>query len=380
MDWLSLLGFKTSDELVTDVAAKLQELGSKLTNWNKLSRLRTFTESVLQPTAELYGLLLKVLPQGFLRYATGEWVDLHAKDMDDERKPAVAAQWTVRFVRQDGGSGNVVIAAKTRIATLPMSNGITIECATLEAAVLPDNDDTVECLAECIVEGVAGNVGAGTMTVLVNPIAGIASASNISLEIAGEDEESDDAVIDRLVQKWDALGYGSNAAAYESWAAKVAGVRDVWVDGQHPRGQGTVDVYITGPAGLPTESLLLAVHEAVQQKRALCANVLIKSPVAVEVEIEATLYLPPTGGIEATVETEALSKIRAFFGLVAVDGVAPIAIAEDYRPARLAHVLMAIGFVEDVAIGSNANVVVGRGEIAVLDGEPQITVVRLEAK
>lgn len=379
IDWTQILEWKSADQLVALAAQKLQESNSKLTNWNKLSRLRTLVECLVQPTAELFVLLLKIAPQVFARYATGVWLELHAQDQDDERLAAQAAQWLVRFTRADGGTGNITIEEGTRIGTLPDANGMRVEFVTTTAAVLTDGDTAVDVEATAAEAGSSGNVGPNTAVVMINPIGGVAGVTNVELMLPGTDQESDEALRDRLVKKWDALGYGSNRSAYETWALSVVGVRSAWVDDDHPRGQGTVDVYVVAETGVPTENLLSAVDSVIQTRRTVCANVQVKAPAVAPITITGTIYIGPSGRAESTIEAEATSVANAYFYEGAWPNVVPIGIAEDWRPARMVHLLMhSIADVVDVALTSNANVAVGDGELAVLAVEPSFSVVRLE--
>ena len=60
-------------------------------------------------------------------------------------------------------------------------------------------------------------------------------------------------------------------------------------DCQHPRGQGTVDVIVTGTAGEATEGLLDAVRKAVGQIAGPYDDILVKSSVTVGQDIAVTV-------------------------------------------------------------------------------------------
>ena len=69
----------------------------------------------------------------------------------------------------------------------------------------------------------------------------------------------------------------------------MAGVLFAQADCQHPRGQGTVDVIVTGTAGEATEGLLDAVREAVDKIAGPYDNILVKSSVVVPQDIEVAV-------------------------------------------------------------------------------------------
>lgn len=69
----------------------------------------------------------------------------------------------------------------------------------------------------------------------------------------------------------------------------MAGVLFAQADCQHPRGQGTVDVIVTGTAGEATEGLLDAVREAVDKIAGPYDNILVRSSITVSQNIEVTV-------------------------------------------------------------------------------------------
>ena len=77
-------------------------------------------------------------------------------------------------------------------------------------------------------------------------------------------------------------------------------------DCQHPRGQGTVDVIVTGTAGTATEGLLTAVREAVAAITGPYDNVLVKSSVTVDQDVTLTITVG-----DATAEEEIRSRAAA---------------------------------------------------------------------
>lgn len=391
IDWAALIGFKDRDQLLADVAAKMRDAGSRITNWSKLGRLRTIVESALQPVAELYVLALKVVPQGFLHYSTGQWLAAHGEAMSDAPKPATHTEGRVRLLRAAGGSGNVSVPASVRVGTRVGSDGARIVFAATGPVVLVDGAQSVELPVRAELAGSSSLVGPETIVELLTSIPGIAGVTNDSdwVDVEGADAESDDAFRARLELKWTALGFGSNRDAYESWALSVDGVTDVRVDDQHPRGQGSVDVYVSSAAGTPSAALLQAVDAVVQEKRTLTANVLILAPEAVEVPVHLRLWMHPTLGSDEDAQAEAETLVAALFTTNTLlnaqrltQGKTPInrlRIAEDVRPLRMQVLAAEIPYVVDVdAIEPAAPVTIGPGQIAELAGPVVIEVQRLE--
>lgn len=77
--------------------------------------------------------------------------------------------------------------------------------------------------------------------------------------------------------------------AFVNAAESVTGVLFAHADCDHPRGQGTVDIIVTGTAGEATEGLLKSVQEAVDKIAGPYDNILVKSSVTVDQDIELTI-------------------------------------------------------------------------------------------
>ena len=80
-----------------------------------------------------------------------------------------------------------------------------------------------------------------------------------------------------------------NCGDYINTAEGVSGVLFAQADCDHPRGQGTVDVIVTGTAGEATEGLLKLVREAVDNIAGPYDNILVKSSITVAQDISVTV-------------------------------------------------------------------------------------------
>jgi uncharacterized phage protein gp47/JayE len=379
-NWTAMLPFRSPDELVSQVATHLQSAGSRITNWNRGGVARRLTEALVQPIADLYVAMLKVLPHGWPQHATGSWLDAHAVAMGTERRRAQAARGHVVFARADGVSGNVAIPAHARVATAVGADGRRVVFRPLADSVLPSGAPSVSLECACELPGSAGNVGAGTLIELLTPIAGVGSVSNAADWITqeGADEESDPQLQGRLAELWTALGFGSNRAAHAAWALAVPGVASVWVDDDHPRGQGTVDIYITGPSGSPSPALLAAVNAAVQAKRNVTSDVAVLGPVAVPVAVSVRVVLAPGKGVLEEAQAAARRRIEAYFRVgEPIEGLVPIEIAEDVHPGRLVFVAQVPDAYRVEVLAPATPVVVSHGQVAQL-GSLAVEAVRVE--
>ncbi len=82
----------------------------------------------------------------------------------------------------------------------------------------------------------------------------------------------------------------------------LPGVLDARIDAQHPRGQGTVDVIVTGAAGEASPELIRKVGEAIEPLKGNYEDYLVKSSEVVRQDFELVIYLAEdaaTDGVDA---------------------------------------------------------------------------------
>lgn len=103
------------------------------------------------------------------------------------------------------------------------------------------------------------------------------------------DTEDDESARARTLRSWSELAQRATEDTFIDAAESVPGVLFAQADCNHPRGQGTVDVIVTGTAGEATEGLLAAVREAVDKIAGPYDNILVKSSVTVSQNISVTV-------------------------------------------------------------------------------------------
>lgn len=379
MDWKALIRFKTFETLVADALNALRARGSRVTDVNKGGVFRTLVELSAQGVSDLYSLLLSVAPQGFVMHASGRWLDLHCAGMGLTRFPARRARGLVIFGRNTPG-GNVVIRAGAVVKTGIGSSGRELRYMVEEETILPEGALEVAVPVRAEFEGAAYNVGAGYINRLVTHIAGIDYVYNPEgwLVEEGVDEEDDESLRQRYLARWDELATGATRAGYMAWARSVPGVMDVSVDDRFPRGPGTVDVIITGPAGLPSQELIEAVQAYLETRKPITDNVLVRAPEPVTIDFDVTLYLPRYEGDAATAEAQARRVIQAMFLRDDELRIDVLRIGESLYRARLTGLLMQhVERLQNVVITSPAaDVMLTPGQLAAL-GTVRVSVERV---
>ena len=381
IDWASEIGAHADEAaLEAELAASLDAEGSALTNRNAFSSFWGVVKRVvLAPILALEGLMIAVVPQGFLRYSTGAWLDEKLKEFGKTRKAAVKAQGNVTFSRT-GSSGNVNIPAGTIISSLTLADGTVKRVVSLSDTVLPDGATTVDVLCQAEQEGAAYNLAAGAYTELAAPVAGIEAVTNGAswLVTAGVDAEIDDAARQRVFDDQAAGGEGwiGGGATYLSIANNFSGVVDAVVDGAQPRGQGSVDVIIIGGAGQPTQQLIDDLTaEYATQGQPPTDNLLVRGPtdITVNVDVDAVVLNSDTR-IDAAIQTAVEALLDSLFTYGT--GSNYLNVGQDYvlgAVAKLAIEQESLKTLRFTAPG--ADVAIATGELAVA-GTRSVTVVR----
>lgn len=379
MNFQDLINYKNFDTLRTEAFTELKALQSKITNLNVGGVFRTLLELALQPVGDFYDLLLGIIPRGYVQYADASWLALKAGEMGLTRHAASKTQGQVIFSREET-SGNVVIPAGTIVATATDQSGEVLQYLVTQEVILQDGETEVTALVEAEDTGSRYNIGAGYVVNLITPISGIDEVTNDEnwITTAGMDEETDEALRTRALSRWHALARGATAEAYRQWALEVPGVIHVSVDDQFPRGQGTLDVIITGSAGDPGEELITAVQALLEDRKPICSDVLVKGPVEVPVNIDLTIYKHPLYGVADEIEEEAELILNALFVLNAETTVTPLGIGDNLYLARLIKEIMKIENVlnvtitspeTDINIDNDQVITLGELNISIVDGQ-----------
>ena len=197
------------------------------------------------------------------------------------RKPGTAAAGGASA----GGAEGVTFPAGTRYRD---SRGLLYR-VTEDAAV---ENGTAALVLEAEEDGESGNLEAGAELQLVSPIAG-ANMSAVSLGLSGgADEESDESVRSRLLEKIRNPPHGGNANDYIQWALEVPGVTRAWC---FPLWLGLGSVGVTfmcddaEDGSIPSDEMVARVQAYLDERRPVTAALAVFAPEALPVDIEARI-------------------------------------------------------------------------------------------
>lgn len=305
--------------------------------------------------AQVYGLYEEAAwtrRQCFPQTATGEELEKHAWLRGLARSPAQKAAGTLRFSIPQAAETDLAIP----LGTVCMTAGL-VRFETTEEASLPAGSLFVEVPAQAAEAGSGGNTAAGTIrTMAVAPV-GVAACTNPSAFSGGRGEETDEALRARVLDSYQHLPNGTNAAYYVREAQAVEGVTAAAVLPKS-RGLGTVDVYIAGADGLPTEALLAAVEARLSGRKEIAVDLKVLAPTAVTVNV--LLSVRAAAGYDSqTVLNQVKTAVQTWF-----DGTL---LGKSVLLAQLNQLIYQVPGVENYRIDAPANdIAVTQAQLPVL--------------
>lgn len=198
--------------------------------------------------------------------ALGEYLNRAAEAYNVSRKPATNA------VRKMTTSGSVEIGTRWGINNL--------------VYIVKEEESETEYQVECETPGVIGNQYSGAMQPISN-ITGI-TAELGDIITPGADEETDEALRERLYTKIRLPATSGNVYHYQQWALEVSGTGAAKVF-PLADGPGTVTVLVVDSDKKISSSLPKTVAEYIETMRPIGATVTVKSPDSVTINIKASV-------------------------------------------------------------------------------------------
>nr|DAG46125.1 MAG TPA: Baseplate J like protein [Caudoviricetes sp.] len=221
-----------------------------------------------------------IVEAAFAQTSWGEYLTMRAAEFGIDRKLAVNAVGTVTVT----GSGSVPL--NSLFAT---QDGI--QFMTTKAVAINGSGDIP---VEAVVAGSQGNVAAGMIVKIPISIAGITAVTNSNAMTEGYDEETDDALKERLLFHVRNPITSGNVNHYQEWAESVEGVGvakviPLW------NGNGTVKVLIINDEkDRASDALIKKTADYIETVRPIGATVTVATPDYAKIDISARVS-PATG-------------------------------------------------------------------------------------
>lgn len=270
------VGIPTTDEAFR---AEWQQLADEsnvpIANPSKYSAFWVFvTLAVTNPVRWLLAFMIRhVMPNMYVKTASGTYLDLLGWAYDVERKPAVKARGNITF-RRENDAQQLLIPAGARVRTVPIRGNI-YRMITLEDALMDNGVQELEVPCEAENPGGNYNLGAGYYGIMDSDVPGITGVTNKAdyLGVPGADTESDAQFRLRIRYQFAASGDWHTDAKYRSLIALNTGFRPDRIyflryDGpSYPcRGPGSADAFVLFDAGTVPDETLLEVNRYIRDQ------------------------------------------------------------------------------------------------------------------
>lgn len=270
----------------------------------------SFVWDALSPAAlelaQVYIQMDLMLQYGFAQTTYGQYLDYRAGEHGLTRKVATKASGQVTIT----GSNGTVIAVGSLFAT-----GAGVQFETL-AEVTIGEAGSIAADIRAVEAGARGNVPAGAITEIPVSIAGVTAVTTANPTTGGTDQETDAALLERLLEKVRTPATSGNVAHYLQWAKSVSGVGDakvfpIW------DGNGTVKVVIIDGNKQPTgPEMVTNVAAYIEEVRPIGATVTVESATALNIDVVATLTLT-AGAVLVDVKAAFETALTAYLQQIA---------------------------------------------------------------
>lgn len=328
------------------VGRKLQPAQPERLLLNTLAYRESLLRSAIQDAAV----------QNLVEFSTAPVLDFLADIVGVSRLAPAAATVDMEFTKVEG-SGGVTVPAGTRVR----SNDGEVVFATLEALDIDAGELTGTVIAEATTSGQVGNgYIAGEIENILDPESFISEATNTSESVGGSDQETDEALRERIKASPDSFSVAGPRGAYE-FLAKSASASIVDVSVVTPGG-GIIQIYPLVAGGIETpQAVLDAVDEiaSADDARPLSDVVEVLSPDMIEYTLAVGLTLETDAdedAVQAEVESILGDLVESKYQQLGLD----LTTSEVIQQARIDGVYSVSveitgpsGVVENLAIGEN---------------------------
>lgn len=230
--------------------------------------------------------------QNLVAFATEDRLDALAANLGVTRLVNQYATTTIRFTLATVLGTDTTIPAATRVQS---TNGAVIFTPN-EDGTIPAGQSFADLPCTCTVAGEVGNdYTSAQVSVLLDAIAGVSTASNTTTTSGGVDTETDDALRERVRLAPYAFGTAGSSGAYKFHALSY--------------GPEIVDAYVTSPAGGEVQVAILTINGAptvgqIAGVQALLSDETVR-PLTDTVTVVSATALPYTIEAELTVYASA---------------------------------------------------------------------------
>ena len=318
---LSLLSFTTA---LQNMAAAAQNAATVVLDFTVGSPYRALLEAQASVVMWLQWLVLQVLSLTRAATSNGSDLDSWMADFSFARLPGVPASGTATFSRFSALNA-AQLAPGVQVKTADGTQSFIVGTDTTNALwnaglgvyLIPAGTASITVPVVNSVAGTAGNIQAGTLTLIASALPGIDTVTNAAAFVNGIAAESDTAYRARFVLYIASLREAIPAAIASAIAGVQQGIISAIVPNYNYAGQwqpGYFTVYIDDGTGSPSAGLLANVTAAVNAVRGATIQFGVFGPTVLSANVAMTIttaagYTHAT--VAAAVATAITSAINA---------------------------------------------------------------------
>ena len=292
------------DEEMEKVQGELEDEGFPITNFKKGGIFYHLCRMLVTIYIELKELARVIVNSCFIKHAEGDWLKIKAADYSKQQKEAKAAKGYVTIYRNEYNNALQVTKGHC-FKTEPDAGGKELKFYCCENTVIDAGEPVGRVLVEAEAPGTYYNIAPGRITISMIHLDGVEAVSNEDgwLHLEGSDIEDIEDFRERIGESWSELAELTTEDKLKNVARKVSGVLNVEVDAQHPRGQGTTDIIITGTGGEATKELLQRVEAATSYLKGNYDDFLYKSSTVIRQDVTLAIYISKEASVEGVKAT-----------------------------------------------------------------------------
>lgn len=225
----------------------------------------SYMYDALEPTniefSIAYFMLRNIILLAFPQYSFGEYLTLAAASKGVYRNQA---RYATGVLNIEAEYGTIIPEGAKFSNSIPEGSDIEPKYYSVtKSVVISEQISEVQIKAD--LAGTQGNAKQNEINLNIQDIQGILSVTNPIPITNGIDEESDESLLERLLERVRNPTSSGNKKDYVIWAKEVSGVQDavcipLW------NGPGTVKVIIVGEQGMPIPELINEVKEYLDPK------------------------------------------------------------------------------------------------------------------
>ena len=294
---------KSFTVLVQDIVTAIQGAATGLVDLTIGSVLRSVTEANATITLWLQGLILQLLAT--TRAATSSGDDLHSwmLDFGVTPLPAVAASGLATFARFTP-TAQAVVPVGAAVLTADGTQSYTVDLDTANAAysaalagyVLAPGVASIIVSITAVTAGIAANAVAGQVALINQPIPGVDTVSNGADFTDGIDAESDTALRARFVSYIASLSKATKSAIGNAVTSVRQGLTYSLTENATYGGvaqPGYFFVVIDDSTGVPSQTLISTVANAIDAVRPVTSTFGVFGPVVITANVAMTISTAP---------------------------------------------------------------------------------------